>query len=943
MARKRSVFFHAVQPFLKGVSPAHGLSLISRMLVLSLVTVFLTTVIPPVLSQISTVNTIAGEIADAQQLVQQGKEHYDAGQFHLAEESLSKAAQIFATQGNLLKQAIALSNLSLTYQQFGELDLAEQVITKSLNILGFNFQSLQSGKIPEVSKEQLRILAKTLDIQGRLWLVRGKPDVALNIWKLAANTYTKLGDLPGITGSLINQAQALQTLGLYQDAKNTLEQVQQTLEKSPDPLLKAKGLRSLGDTLRAIGDLKKSKSVLQESLKIAEELPFSQNKSEAKSAALLSLSNTLRLEGNIQRDRQDTNSDWNSLSWRCANKSIPDEAAELYQQAGVHYQQVIETSPSIAMRVEAQLNHLSLLLETKQWSAAKKLWPQIQLANLSKTRKGVYSRINLAKSLACLQQQNTSITPPLWENINKLITTAVQDADELKDDRAKSYALGNQGALYEYFGWLDKQYQQNPQSQKWINKAQQLTQEALVKAQPIQAPDIAYQWQWQMGRLLASEGDTQKAIAAYQGAAETLKSARGDLLAINPDIQFSFRDNVEPVYRELVDLLLRTEGNSKPSQENLEQAIQQIGTLQLAELENFLRCNLSASVQIDKALDPKAALIYPMILENRLAVILQLPEQPKEYQYHETIISRVQVEKTLRELRSYLSETSSKTLEVVEKSTKVYEWLLRPFEQILDKSTQIETLVFVLDGILRNIPMAVLYDGKQEKYLIEKKYAIAIAPNLQLFAPQPLEHRLNVFVGGVGTPQEIDGKKFEEIKNLKAELEGISKVVPADKPLVNADFNQVNLQQALTSGRFSVVHMKTHGEFSSDPEATFIVGYNELIKGNDLANLIESGSKGKSTNIELLVLSACQTAQGDNRAVLGLAGIAVRAGARSTVSTLWEAQDEPNTKLMLQFYKELSTQKMTRGKALHNAQKDLFKSYNDPHIWAPYVLVGNWL
>jgi tetratricopeptide (TPR) repeat protein len=125
--------------------------------------------------------------------------------------------------------------------------------------------------------------------------------------------------------------------------------------------------------------------------------------------------------------------------------------------------------------------------------------------------------------------------------------------------------------------------------------AQDLTQQALLLAEEIQAPDIRYRWEWQLGRLLEKQGDRKRAIAAYEEAVKTLKSVRSDLLTINSDVQFSFRDNVEPIHRKLVDLLLRTEGNSEPSQENLKQAIEVIDSLQLAELENFLSCNLSQS------------------------------------------------------------------------------------------------------------------------------------------------------------------------------------------------------------------------------------------------------------------------------------------------------------------------------------------------------------
>jgi CHAT domain-containing protein len=112
-----------------------------------------------------------------------------------------------------------------------------------------------------------------------------------------------------------------------------------------------------------------------------------------------------------------------------------------------------------------------------------------------------------------------------------------------------------------------------------------------------------------------------------------------------------------------------------------------------------------------------------------------------------------------------------------------------------------------------------------------------------------------------------------------------------------------------------------------------------------LNSLMQTGSSSGVRPLELLVLSACETAQGDDRAVLGLAGIAVRTGARSVLSTLWVAQDAPNTEFMVRFYEELSKPGMTKVQAVRQAQVALLKEYGytAPYIWATYVLVGNWL
>ncbi|MBE9014374.1 CHAT domain-containing protein, partial [Pseudanabaenaceae cyanobacterium LEGE 13415] len=104
-------------------------------------------------------------------------------------------------------------------------------------------------------------------------------------------------------------------------------------------------------------------------------------------------------------------------------------------------------------------------------------------------------------------------------------------------------------------------------------------------------------------------------------------------------------------------------------------------------------------------------------------------------------------------------------------------------------------------------------------------------------------------------------------------------------------------------------------------------------------------SRSGSRPLELIVLSACETARGDNRAVLGLAGLAARTGTRSVLSTLWTAQGAPNTEFMVQFYRSLSQPQSTKAEAVRQAQLHLIQEagYTTSHIWSNYVLIGNWL
>ncbi|GET39971.1 CHAT domain-containing protein [Microseira wollei] len=522
---------------------------------------------------------------------------------------------------------------------------------------------------------------------------------------------------------------------------------------------------------------------------------------------------------------------------------------------------------------------------------------------------------------------NTPSRSKIDEILDKILIDAFEQAQNLKDRRASAYALGYRGAVYQQRGDLPK--------------AEEFTRQALSLTSSIKAPDIAYRWQWQLGRLRRTEGDPNGAIAAYTSAFKNLQSLRGDLVSINPEVQFNFRDGVEPVYRELVDLLLQGE---EPSQINLKQARETIEALQLAELDNFFReaCVNAKPQQIDLLVDssqPLTAVFYAIFLKNRLEIIVKLPGKDKPLQHYTTFVSQEKAESILRELQQALPQVD-RAKDVRNLSQQVYQWLIQPAEAELAKSN-VKTLVFVLDGLLRNIPMAVLYNGKQ--YLIEK-YAVALTPGLQLLTPRSLAQiKLNALTAGISEELEIEGKEFSKLENVESELKGVQSSVSSSDELVNQKFTNSEFQNKLNEATFSIVHLATHGQFSSNPEETFILLWDRLLKVRDLDNLVRISNQSGRRNIELLVLSACQTAEGDNRAVLGLAGVAVRAGARSTLATLWPVDDPFTTFFMSQFYQQLTKPNVTKAEALQRAQISLLAKEKRPYFWAPYTLVGNWL
>jgi CHAT domain-containing protein len=419
---------------------------------------------------------------------------------------------------------------------------------------------------------------------------------------------------------------------------------------------------------------------------------------------------------------------------------------------------------------------------------------------------------------------------------------------------------------------------------------------------------------------------------------KTLKSLRNDLVSINPENQFTFRESTEPVYREYVSLLLQRENNAEISSKNLELARETIDSLQLAELENFFRvvCLDAKPVVIDQVTDqkdPTAAVIYPILLEDRFEIIIKLPQQKYLRHYTTPIEDKKEVERIINELAQSLTQVNNP--ESLKLAQDLYNWLLRPAEKDLAQS-QVKTLVFVLDSALRNIPMSVLHNGQQ--YLIEQ-YSIALTPSLQLVDPQPLrQKKLTALIAGVSKAR--DG--FSELPHVPQELQQIKSQVPSSIELLNEIFTTNKFKNTLNSAPFSVIHLATHGNFSSQAEETFIKTWDSHLNIDQLNNLLRSQN---SEPIELLVLSACETLTGDKRAALGIAGVAVKAGTRSTLATLWAINDKGTAVLMNKFYAALKDTTMTKANALRQAQLTLLNDplYKKPSSWAAYVLLGNWL
>jgi CHAT domain-containing protein len=818
-----------------------------------------------------------------------------------AAKGFEQAAKAYQTSNASLQQAISLGNLSLSYQQLGQWEQADVAINESIKILN----------ILSATPSRSLALAAALEIQGGLNLTRGQTEKALIALDQATKLYQPMQKPDRLLASQTKQAQALQQMGAIRRAIIGLQaalslpepaspKFNPAITKTTATSETASALRLYGELLQASGNLTAAQTVLSHSLTLAQ---------------------TLKRPADIARTQI-------QLGDLARSQLQPESAIAYYQQAAA--------TPIVALHREANLHQLDVLVKQQDWKASESLAQSLLTEVASSTsRTSIEQSIRLAQLIA----QNPTIAPAIRSQITQTLKDTLPQVQALGDRRLESYILGSLGGLAE-------------QQQQWTGAAK-FTRQALQLVQPLNTPDTTYRWQWQLGRILNAQGQREAATQAYQASIADIKQLRNDLNASSLDAQFSFRNVVEPIHRQLVELLLQPSDQSKNSQANLFKARQAIEGLQSAELDNFFRgaCLTEATIELEK-IDPQAVIIYPILLDQQLAIITSLPPIDKtsqrEFHYHTTRLDRAQVETSVKQFRQYLTSPQDNNLDdiLLPELQKMYDWLLR--DAIADLADRpVKTLVFVMDGALRNLPVAALHDGKQ--FLIEK-YSVAISPGLQLSRSDTATNsgskltKPRILAAGIADAHF----QFDPLNFVKQELANIQQLQFPNITLLNQAFTSQALQRNSAESPFKIVHLATHGQFSGNADETFIVAWDKKITVNELSDLLKNTELSRTQSLDLLILSACQTAEGDDRAALGLAGMAVRSGARSTIATLWTVDDQAAGQLMREFYTQIAKvgdDRASKAEALRHAQLAILKDptyKGHPKYWAAYTLVGDW-
>lgn len=543
-------------------------------------------------------------------------------------------------------------------------------------------------------------------------------------------------------------------------------------------------------------------------------------------------------------------------------------------------------------------------------------------------RKAVLSSALASQLQELLKEDDPDLSKPLLKTNARNLRESVRVFAEVSGDtRLQSNAHGNIGHLYELEGEYDKAFA--------------ATRSALFFAQQGPHPEMTYRWQWQLGRLFSANGQRDKALKAYQRSINSLIPIQTRLMLGYRNSPDYFQKNIKPVYYGLAALYLeaaeKTDDADK-QQLQLQKARLTVEQMKAAEVEDFFHDECVVALRnkatVLDSIGKNSAIIYPMPFKDKLAVIVTLPSGIVQIA---SPVDREELTKTVKRFREHLQERSHQRF--ADEGKKLYHWLIAALEEKLQKEA-IDTLVIIPDDALSLIPFAALYDGEQ--FLLEK-YAIVTTPGLQLTDPRPAP-RENFETLLVGLSESVQG--FPQLPNIPEELNTINTILQGkSKQLLDKAYEKQALTDTIKQTTYRIIHMATHGEFSADPSQTFLLTYDSKLLLNEFGKLLKLGQFSNEP-VELLTLSACNTAVGDIRAAFGLAGIALESGARSAVATLWSVDDESTMLLMTDFYRQFQSRPdLNKAQILQAAQLNLLNQsqYRHPFYWSPFLFIGNWL
>ncbi len=846
--------------------------------------------------------------AEADRLLQQGIQQYQISQFEAALQSYKQALTIYRSIKDRLGEGNSLGNLGKTYESLGKYDEAIASHSQSLAIA------------------------------------------------------QEIGDRKGEAESQINLGVVYRARGNYAKAIAYHEKSLAITREIRDRRGEGSSLGNLGMNYYAQGDYVKAIDYHQQRLVIAREI----NDRQGEGNAMGNLGNAYRSQGNyakaiafqekrlaITREIKEIRGEGQALGFL----GLVYRALGDYPKSINYYQQSLAIATKINDRLSRakSLGYLgNVYYDLGNYNEAIKYHQaSLKVAQEIKDRRGE------GKSLGYLGNAYEA-----QRNYDKAIAyyeSSLKIAQEVNDRRGEGKTLGSLGSTYYALGDYAKAIGYHKSGLEIARKIKNRDGERIALSN--------------IGLTLQIQNQTDLSIVFYKQSVNVSESIRKDIRSLDQDIQKSYVGTVEASYRRLADLLLK--------QGRVMEALQILDLLKVQELEEYLKNikgsdraaqgvrllapekvvsdkllavsfdnapelnrQLASQIQqlpqseINKVPDylnqiPKGTvLLYPFILGDRLEIILFSPNTLPIRRT--TKISKDQLETLIVDFRAGLLDPSSE--DVKAPSTELYNLLIKPIEAELIQF-QAKTILYAPDGQLRYVPIAALYDGKQ---WLAQKYQISnlIAYTLSDFSSQP-KNTPNILAGAFGG--KAGEKKFGQdgLPATLTEVQAIASSFQNSSTLIENQFTRQAIESKFKN--HNILHLATHAEFNTGiPDNSFIIfGNGDKIRLNEITDW-------QIPNIDLIILSACQTGVGklgDGVEILGFGYQVQKAGAKQAIASLWLIDDAGTQALMEAFYGELKKSDVSIVEALRRAQMAMIKSpkFNHPNYWSAFFAIGNGL
>lgn len=752
--------------------------------------------------------------------------------------------------------------------------------------------------------------------QGTTQFQQGAFGQAAAHWMNAARGFEETGQVKEQSQALINVAHALQQEGQIRRAQGTLQSALKLSEQAGERGLTATILAQLGNTFHLLGKDEPATEHLTKALTLAREV----NRPVLVAGILNDLGNALTARRQFA------------------------EAIDVYAESRA----LAAESKQEALAATAQINGAMALLQNQQLGEAHRhldqAWTQVrslgdghaktagllniglgyqELSAAATGKSGTAKKPDAAKGRATEAVASAGSAAGLLRQASEAFAAAGEVAGRTGDARGESYAWG-------YLGGVREQEHRNPEALEYSRKA-------TFAAQKVNAPESLYRWQWQTARLLRAEGKEEESLAAYQRAVTLLKPIHYEYSVGYQGRHHSYYESVAPLFVEYEDVLLRRAAAAKTPDQNEQLLVQVKETIEVsraAELQDYFQDDCVATVATHRGAGPVpsgTAVLYPLAFPDRLELLLETASGLKQVRVP---VAGDKLTKEIRSFRRLVQDSQSQNY--LSSAQTLHGWLVAPVQQDL-QGAGIHTLVMVADGSLRTIPMGALHDGRH--FLVDS-LAVAVTPSLALTDMGPAQRRKGSLLS-VGLTESVEGQSAP--RYAETEVQAI-RTMYGGKLLMNKQFSTPTLEEEIKDQGLGIVHVASHTVIDNEAKDSFVLAHDGKITMDRLSQLVGL-QQYRQQPLDLLTFSSSETAAEDDRAALGLTGVAVKTGARTALASLWTSDDETTTELVSEFYRQLQDPAISKAVALQRAQQKILsqRGHTHPSYWAAFLLINNWM